>query len=95
MSHLSLSTVIRCPLHPIPGNAKVQNQTCNDLVNSECTFLCNNGFRLVGSQTRTCQWDGSSEQGSWSGVEPVCEGKKNKNPTPHPTPQQSHVHHER
>ncbi|XP_071838885.1 uncharacterized protein [Apostichopus japonicus] len=65
--------VIRCPLHPIPGNAKVQNQTCDDLVNSECTFLCNNGFRLVGSQTRTCQWDGSSEQGSWSGVEPVCE----------------------
>ncbi|PIK59538.1 putative low-density lipoprotein receptor-related protein 2 [Apostichopus japonicus] len=68
--------VIRCPLHPIPGNAKVQNQTCNDLVNSECTFLCNNGFRLVGSQTRTCQWDGSSEQGSWSGVEPVCEGDR-------------------
>jgi CUB/sushi domain-containing protein len=34
---------------------------------SRASFVCRRGFRLVGSQVRTCQADGS-----WSGVQPVC-----------------------
>ena len=36
-------------------------------VGGRATYTCNNGFRLVGSFTRTCL-----SNGSWSGAEPVC-----------------------
>jgi len=32
-----------------------------------CSFTCNTGYELTGSDTRTCQSDGS-----WSGVETMC-----------------------
>ena len=32
-----------------------------------CSFTCNTGYELTGSDTRTCQSDGS-----WSGTENVC-----------------------
>ena len=32
-----------------------------------CTVTCDDGFDLSGSETRTCQDDGS-----WSGTEAVC-----------------------
>ena len=32
-----------------------------------CSFTCNTGYELTGSDTRTCQSDGS-----WSGSETVC-----------------------
>ena len=32
-----------------------------------CSFTCNTGYELNGSDTRTCQSDGS-----WSGSDPVC-----------------------
>ena len=32
-----------------------------------CSFTCNNGYELTGSDTRTCQSDGS-----WSGSDDVC-----------------------
>ena len=37
-------------------------------VGGRATYTCSNGFRMVGSSTRTCLSDGS-----WSGSEPVCE----------------------
>ena len=33
-----------------------------------CSYTCNNGYKLNGSATRTCQIDGS-----WSDSDPVCE----------------------
>ena len=32
-----------------------------------CSFTCNTGYELTGSDTRTCQSDGS-----WSGADNVC-----------------------
>ena len=32
-----------------------------------CSFTCNSGYELTGSDTRTCQSDGS-----WNGTEAVC-----------------------
>ena len=32
-----------------------------------CSFTCNTGYELTGSDTRTCQSDGS-----WSGIETDC-----------------------
>ena len=32
-----------------------------------CSFTCNTGYELTGSDTRTCQSDGS-----WSGMDSVC-----------------------
>ena len=33
-----------------------------------CSFTCNTGYELTGSDTRTCQSDGS-----WSGSDAACE----------------------
>ena len=35
-----------------------------------CSFTCNTGYELTGSDTRTCQ-----SNGSWSGNETICTGK--------------------
>jgi len=35
-----------------------------------CSFTCNTGYELTGSDNRTCQSDGS-----WSGTETICTGK--------------------
>ena len=34
-----------------------------------CSFTCNTGYELTGSDTRICQSDGS-----WSGTDDVCQG---------------------
>jgi len=63
---------------------------CDDLSNGEialcsgrervgyegdtCSFKCNTGYELTGSDTRTCQSDGN-----WSGTEVICRrGKTGK-----------------
>ena len=37
------------------------------LYEDTCSFTCNTGYELTGSDTRTCQSDGS-----WSGSETMC-----------------------
>ena len=32
-----------------------------------CSFTCNTGYEITGSDTRTCQ-----SNGSWSGIETMC-----------------------
>ena len=39
----------------------------NSTFQDSCTFSCNVGYMLTGSDTRTCQ-----SNGSWSGNVPVC-----------------------
>jgi len=38
-----------------------------------CSFTCNTGYELTGSDTRTCQ-----SNGSWSGSDDVCRRGKNE-----------------
>jgi len=39
----------------------------NPTYGDTCSFTCNTGYELTGSDTRTCQNDGS-----WSGSETMC-----------------------
>ncbi len=41
---------------------------------SVAVHICDSGHMLVGNETRKCTGDGSSIQGYFDGVEPVCEG---------------------
>ncbi|KAJ8030547.1 Low-density lipoprotein receptor-related protein 4 [Holothuria leucospilota] len=63
--------VTRCPVNESSGEA--MQGPCDTLVGSTCSFRCNVGFRLVGPEMLTCTWNGTSEQGTWSGEIPVCE----------------------
>ena len=40
------------------------------IVGSTATYTCNDGFRLQGQSTRTCQTNGE-----WSGSAPICQRK--------------------
>ena len=46
------------------------NVSCStlDQFGSQCSYDCNYGYKLVGSNTRVCQ-----ESGAWTGIQPVCE----------------------
>ena len=53
-----------------PDNGVVNCNLGDDGVSSyqdTCSFTCNTGYELTGSDTRTCQSDGS-----WSGSEIMC-----------------------
>ena len=59
-----------------PNNGTITCSLGDDVVPSyedTCSFTCNTGYELTGSDTRTCQSDGS-----WSGsdADTVCIGKK-------------------
>ena len=57
--------IILCPTLTDPNNGAVTCSLGDDGVPSyedTCSFTCNTGYELTGSDTRTCQSDGS-----WSG----------------------------
>ena len=62
---------VSCPSLTDPNNGVM---TCllkadgvSSSYNDTCSFTCNTGYKLTGSDTRTCQSDGS-----WSGSEAMC-----------------------
>ena len=62
--------VVRCPSLTNPDNGTINCLLGNDDAFSygdTCNFTCNTGYELAGSDTRTCQSDGS-----WSGSDDVC-----------------------
>ena len=64
------SALVSCP--PLIGpNSGMINCTLGDdnvtYYEDTCSFTCNTGYELTGSDTRTCQSDGS-----WSGNDVVC-----------------------
>jgi CUB/sushi domain-containing protein len=61
-----LSSAVDCGSLSAPENGAVYFYPGTTFT-STASFVCRRGFRLVGSETRTCQADGS-----WSGVQPVC-----------------------
>ena len=40
------------------------------------THVCDTGFGIVGSMTRTCERVGISPVGAWSGSATTCDGKR-------------------
>ncbi|XP_035660825.1 E-selectin-like [Branchiostoma floridae] len=56
--------VAQCTMLPLPSNGAV---TGSNSYGGVITFICNPGYKLVGTSTRTCQSDGT-----WSGKSPTC-----------------------
>ena len=59
-----------CPVLSNPNNGRMTCSVENDGVSfngDTCSFTCNTGYELTGSDTRTCQSDGS-----WSGSKTFC-----------------------
>ena len=53
-----------------PNNGMINCSLGDDEVSSYediCSFICNTGYELTGSDTRTCQ-----SNGNWSGSDTVC-----------------------
>ena len=65
-----LYLAVPCPSLTDPNNGVMTCSLGDDGVpyyEDTCSFTCNTGYELTGSDTRTCQSDGS-----WSGTETVC-----------------------
>jgi len=61
---------VLCPSLTDPKNGAMTCSLGGDEISSyedTCSFTCNTGYVLTGSDTRTCQDDGS-----WSGSETLC-----------------------
>ena len=62
--------LVSCPSLDDPDNGMISCSLADDGVPSyedTCNFTCNTGYVLTGSETRTCQSDGS-----WSGNSAMC-----------------------
>ena len=62
--------IVSCPPLHHPNIGEIDCSLGEDNVISyedTCSFTCNTGYELTGSDTRTCQSDGS-----WSGSDDVC-----------------------
>ena len=62
----NLSLAGGCPSLP-NGNIQCANRTANSLPGDSCTFSCNAGYKLQGSNNGTCL-----ANQSWSGGDPIC-----------------------
>ena len=65
-----ISLSVSCPSLTDPDNGVINCSLGDDGFPSyedTCSFTCNTGYELTGSDTRTCQSDGS-----WSGSDDVC-----------------------
>ena len=70
-------TDVRCDNLSAPANGKIISCSSGRVgvgyEGDTCSFTCNTGYELTGSDTRTCQSDGS-----WSGDSDMCrKGKCN------------------
>jgi len=62
--------VFACPSLSDPENGTMMCSLGDDGVafnKDTCSYTCNTGYELFGSDTRTCQRDGS-----WSGIATLC-----------------------
>ena len=63
--------LLQCPSLTNPNNGMINCSLGDDGLPSyedTCSFTCNTGYELTGSDTRTCQSDGN-----WDGSEIICE----------------------
>eukprot|EP00057_Strongylocentrotus_purpuratus_P018097 XP_011672571.1 PREDICTED: sushi, von Willebrand factor type A, EGF and pentraxin domain-containing protein 1 [Strongylocentrotus purpuratus] len=68
-------TVFRCPRLQAPFHGSAVNCLVSSVYGSQCSFSCDEGYDLVGSETRTCELSGDFAPASWNGTEPVCQAK--------------------
>ena len=57
--------LVSCPPLTAPDNGMID--CTGSLFEDTCTFSCDDGYELTGSETRTCQGDGT-----WSGNISMC-----------------------
>ena len=62
---IHIITVVQCPTLTAPDDGMVF--CTGDDVGDTCTITCDDGFELSGSETRTCQSDGT-----WSETDTTC-----------------------
>ena len=69
--NLFLYVDIQCDKLPTPSNGEITSCSSGSIGvgydRDTCSFTCNTGYELTGSNTRTCQSDGS-----WSGTKTMC-----------------------
>jgi len=56
---------VSCPSLTAPNNGTID--CTGSLFEDTCTFLCDDGYELTGSENRTCQ-----SNRTWSGTEAIC-----------------------
>ena len=65
------NTDTQCLILTTPSNGEISSCSFGSIEvgyeGDTCNFTCNTGYELTGSDTRTCQSDGS-----WSGTETMC-----------------------
>ena len=70
-AHSYLFVIVSCPMLTNPSNGMISNCSLGDdkapSYKDTCSFTCNTGYELTGSDTRTCQSDGR-----WNGSDAVC-----------------------
>ena len=67
---LIILTIVNCLMLNSPTNGMISCSLGDDGVPSyedTCSFTCNTGYELTGSDTRTCQ-----SNGNWSGTDILC-----------------------
>ena len=67
---LLILTIVNCLMLNSPMNGMINCSLRDDGVPSyedTCSFICNTGYELTGSDTRTCQ-----SNGSWSNADLMC-----------------------
>ena len=70
MLNTSISLLVSCPTLSDPSNGVINCSLGDDGVPSyedTCTFTCDTGYELTGSESRTCQINGT-----WSGDITMC-----------------------
>ena len=68
--YVCIFTLVTCSSLNDPNNGMINCSLGDDGVPSyedTCSFTCNTGYELAGSDTRTCQ-----SNGGWSGSDVIC-----------------------
>ena len=67
VSLIFIFCIVQCPELTDPMNGIISCSSPSFSYEDTCSFTCNTGYELTGSDTRTCQSDRS-----WSGSDAMC-----------------------
>ena len=59
-----IALVTTCPVLSTPDNGQISCSPGNDSPGDTCTLTCDDGFEISGTESRTCQDDGT-----WNGAD--------------------------